>query len=159
MERVQETSVLAIRLIAWYVAALIGFWILQILLSVLMNVNSSVGGMVAVILVAMIPGDIYFRRTGQLPSNGFGWRLAIAFALSSLCVSALQLVAYIGLGNVQIQSLASDPQFLLVLLFFHIVILGPLKWCFGWGASTRQRAVERKAAKSASAERKTLAND
>lgn len=159
MERLEETSGLAIRLIAWYVAALIGIWILQILLDVLLNVSSSFGGMVAVILAATIPGDIYFRRTGQRPSNGFGWRLAIAFALSNLCVGALQLVASIGLGNVQVQALARDPQFLLFLLFLHIVILGPLKWCFGWGAFTRQRAVERKAAKSAPAEQQTMAND
>lgn len=159
MERAQQTPALVIRLLASYVAVLIGIWILEFILMLVMNIDSSSSGIVVTVLAAMVPGDIYFRRTSQLPSHGFGWRIAIGFALSSLCVSALQIALSISLGNAQALKIAGDFNFLLLVLLLHLIIIGPLKWCFGWGASSRQRAIEKKAAQASLAEQQKAAHD
>lgn len=54
-----------VRLVAWYVVALIGGSILfQILFALLGIVNGASGGLAAV-MAAMIPGHVYSRRTGR----------------------------------------------------------------------------------------------
>lgn len=142
-----ETPALVVRLIAWYVGTLIGLWMLQIILMMVAGIETSSGTFVGTILAAMIPGDIYFRRTHQLPSKTFAWRMAIGFALSGMCVTVLQIGLSISAGNAQALKLASDLQFLILTLFLQLIIVVPLKWCFTWGASSRKRALEEKAVK------------
>jgi hypothetical protein len=144
----QETPALFFRMLAWYGAMLIGFCVIQFTLLAVMNIETSTGALAATVLAAMVPGDVYSRRTHQTPSKGFGWGVAIGFALVGLCVSVIQVNWSARLGSSQAIRLSGDAQFLFLMLFLHLIMIGPLKWAFGWGASIRQRANAEKAART-----------
>ena len=127
---------------------LVGFWVIQFTLFAVMNIETSTGALAATVLAAMVPGDIYSRRTHQTPSKGFGWRVAIGFAIVGLCVSVLQVGWSARSGSSQAIRLYGDTQFLFLILFLHLIMIGPLKWAFGLGASIRQRANAENAARA-----------
>lgn len=139
---------LPIRLLFWYGAALVGIWILDLILLTFMSIDLSTGIIGATVLSATIPGDIYFKSTRELPSNSFGWRMAIGFAIVSLGMGSMQIALSAVLGNSQALQVIGDSRFLLFGLLLQLAMIGPLKWCFGWGARRRQRALDKMAAQA-----------
>lgn len=129
-------------LVGWYALILVAIAVALMVINMLTGFSSSSGATVAGIFAAAVPGDVFYRRTGMLPSKSFSWRMALLFTLANLVVSLLPVLAFgPGTGGAAF----ADPAFWIIVLLIHGIVLIGLRFAFSWGASSRQKAMEKKA--------------
>ena len=128
------------RLVGWYALILVVIAIALMAIAMLTGISSGSGGTVAGIFAAAVPGDIFYRRTGTLPSNAFSWRMAGLFTLANLVISVVPLLAF----GTEGPALAT-PAFWILALFIYAIVFVGLRFAFSWGASSRQKAMDKKA--------------
>lgn len=147
-----ESASMQARLVGWYSLTIIGGGILLLFLDMWMvsqgwsNGVSSSSGLVVTVLAAMTPGDIYYKRTGSLPTPAFAWKMAIWFALASFVVGLLSMFALTSSTSFERAALSS-PIFWGITLGITAICVIPLRFAFSWGAKNRKKALEKKAAR------------
>lgn len=128
------------RLLGWYVLVAIT---ISVLLAIPGFFGFSVGSAASVahIFAAAIPGEIFYRRTGELPSSALSWRMAAVFTAVNILMGAAFLAV---LGGELAQALGSSLFWMIAAVVSAISVLA-MRITFPWGAKLRQRKVQQQA--------------
>lgn len=125
------------RLLGWYVLVVIT---MSVLLAIPGFFGFSVGSAASVahIFAAAIPGEIFYRRTGELPSSALSWRMAAIFTAVNILMGAAFLFVF---GGELAQALGSSLFWMIAGVISAISVLA-MRVTFLWGAKLRQRKVQ-----------------
>ncbi|MFK4812525.1 ABZJ_00895 family protein [Devosia sp. ZW T5_3] len=128
-------------MVGWYVLVTIGIFVFAILLDAFIGIGLGTGNTVAGIFAAAVPGDVFYRRTGSLPSAAFSWRMAGLFTVSNVLLGMLSLIASAG----AYAQMLSSSFFWIAFAVLTAISFVALRFAFSWGAKLRQQKVQKRA--------------
>ncbi len=108
----------------------------------------SISDVLLVSLPAMMPGGLYFKRTGELPKPAYSWKFATIFLVATLVVFGPFTIWYLAETGLMSAELAQPPTLYILILVFVVSFLG-LRFSFALGARSEASRVARLQAKAA----------
>ena len=134
-----------------YVLALVALIILSFAVSAFlgMEIGSAVN-IVPQFAGALYAGQMYVKRTGQRPEDGFAWKAAICMTLTSISLSVIVIAGVImvlgtqGMGEL-FGAFSEIPASWLIGIIFGLFVIYTLvsRFFFGMGAKNQIKATDK----------------